>query len=918
MTEQDREKINIVVADALALDASERSAFLARADLTEQQLEEARSLLSMADGAASMLDAPAIAFSKDFFPTDDTERLAGKVVGPFTIIRELGHGGMGSVYLASRKVGDKEQRVALKLLKREMNSSVFRQRFEQERAILATLSHPNISSLVDIGTDDDGTPYFAMEYVDGLPIDEFCSQNAYGRDDRLALFQKVCSAVSSAHRGLVVHRDLKPSNILVTSDGTPKLLDFGISKILSGSGEQDSAATVTRLGAMTPSYASPEQLNGESVTTATDIYSLGVILFELLSGHRPFEDKEKDLNSILRAVAEDEPPPPSAKANTGEIVERRIAISSGNDRPDEAQTLANPWHADTGREDVVARRPRTALRPQEIRGDLDRVVLKSLQKEPERRYLSVDAFNDDISRFREGMPVLARPSTLLYRVERFVKRNRSLVAAAGLVLVAVIAGVVATLWQARIAHAERVLAERRFSDVRTLASSFLFEITPEVERLPGSTPAKVLLVTRALEYLNKLTLDAAEDPEILREVARAYDKVGEVQGSPYAPNIGDTKGAKASFQKALDIRLALLQKDPNDVELLSGIADDHEFLGTIESYGSDTAKAKPLIDRSLELRKQVLDTDPSNFEYRRKLALTLKQRGILQFYDSDNPGAIEYYRRSNEILEKLHGERPDDLDVALSYYYNFVSIGEAQGWESDFKAAGESIQKGLDQLEPLYEKHPFDQSVQRTMHLAYSKRGENYEDLEQFDLGIDAYEKSLAIAKNRSEADPTNFTAKRDLALMYKKRGQCQEGAGKTDESLDSIRKAIAVFTELRNLDPNNNEAAYDVANTTYSLGKTYVTMKRFDLARKTLEDARDAFVVLIKADPANIYARRMSAHNYIELAKAFTGLREERSKIDANYKLALETFDALESEGKFEDVDKPLVADVRKKLAGG
>ncbi|HQZ83530.1 MAG TPA: protein kinase [Pyrinomonadaceae bacterium] len=916
MTEQDREKINEYVADALALDAGERDAFLLRAEMTELQLAEARSLLSMADGAASMLDAPAIEFSKDFFFADERERLAGRAVGPFTIIREVGHGGMGAVYLASRKVGERQQRVALKLLKREMNSSVFRQRFEQERAILATLSHPNISSLVDFGSTDDGTPYFAMEYVDGHPIDVFCSQNSYGCDDRLALFQKVCSAVSSAHRGLVVHRDLKPSNILVTSDGTPKLLDFGISKILSDSGEQDQTATVTRLGAMTPSYASPEQLNGESVTTATDIYSLGVILFELLSGHRPFEDKEKDLNRILRAVAEDEPPPPSSKADSGEIAEKRVPISSSRDRADEARTLANPLRADTGREDLREKTPRSALRPQEIRGDLDRIVLKSLQKEPERRYLSVDAFSDDIGRFREGRPVTARSATLLYRSGKFLRRNRAMALVGALLVIAVAAGIFATLWQARIAEAERARAERRFEDVRALANSFLFEITPDIERLPGSTPAKVKLVTRALEYLNKLTLDSNSDPELMREIARAYDKVGDVQGNPSAPNIGDIKGALSSYQKALDIRLALAERSPNDIELMSGIADDYHMLGTLESFGGDYAKATPLLDRSLELREQVLAADADNFVFRNKYASTIRARGLIPFYDGDNRSAIEYFKRSQALYGSLLKQQPENDDVAADYYYLFVNIGEAQGWENELDAALEKVQIGVDGLKQIAARHPADRSFQRTLHLAYSRLGTAFEDLEKFGLGIDAYSTALAIAKTSSESDPTDQTAKRDVALAYKKLGQCQEGAGKLADSLRSIQNAIAVFTELSEADPNNFEVLYDVANTTFSLGMTYASMKNYPEAINTYGRSLDKFKNVIAANPTNTYARRMTAHNYKCLAEALAASRVDNAKIAENYRLSLEAFQALASEDKLEKIDEPVIPEIEGALS--
>ena len=915
MQGSNRQKINNAVADALALPGSERHAFLAASRLSEAELTEAESLLSVADSADALLDTPAIAFSKDFFLGERSSGLEGKAVGAFAILKEIGHGGMGTVYLAARKVGEKEQRVALKLLNREMNTEMLRQRLIREREILATLSHPNISRLVDFGTTDDGIPFFAMEYVDGIPIDEFCSKNQFGCDERLAIFQKVCSAVSAAHRNLIVHRDLKPSNILVTSDGEPKLLDFGISKILSDEGAaKEATATITRLGAMTPSYASPEQLDGQSVGTSSDIYSLGVILFELLAGRRPFADKEGDFPRIMLAIAEEEPPAPSAVATTGEIEAKRLPISSEIDS--EARTVANLSEVKTEPESKTARKRLTALRPQEIRGDLDRVVLKALRKEPDRRYLSVDALSDDLTRFREGRPVLARPSTMSYRAEKFIRRNRALVISAVIILIAVIAGIVATLWQARVAQAERARAEARFNDVRTLANSFLFEITPDIERLPGSTPAKVKLVTRALEYLNKLSADSGSDPELMREIARAYHKVGDVQGNPTVPNIGDVKGARESYQKALDIRTALLAKLPNDLELLSGIADDQQMLATLESLGGDYSKAVEPLERALKLREQILSTAPTSFEFRKNYASTINARGLLYFYDGDNKTAIEYYTRAQSIYGDLLKERPSDDEIAGEYWYLFIGIGEAEGWDNQFDAALGSMLKGIEPLRQIAERHPADQSVQRSMQLAYSKLGSSYEDLEKFDLGIDAYKRSLALSKAISDADPTNHTAERDVAMASKKLGQCQEGAGKLADSLVSIQNAVAIFNELKKSDPNNSEAAYDVANTTFSLGMTYAAMKRFDDAVKTYKGSLEGYKQVLAINPENTYARRMCSHNYLELAKVLDTRPADKARAAENYRLALDGFNSLKADGKFEKVDEAVVEELEKKVA--
>ncbi|HEY0049871.1 MAG TPA: serine/threonine-protein kinase, partial [Pyrinomonadaceae bacterium] len=311
MQSENWKTIKEVLVEALKLDASERSDFLDKADISSEIRQEVESLLTFEEESKDLMNLSAVEFSKDFFDADEEAKniLIGQRVGVYEIARELGYGGMGAVYLAERTDGKFKQKVALKLLKREMNTSALRQRFQQEREILASLQHPNIARLLDAGTTGDRIPFIAMEYVEGLPIDAFCNKHDLDLTDRLKLFRTVCATVDFAHRNLIVHRDLKPSNILVTEDGVPKLLDFGISKILSTDRENINAATITRLGVMTPSYASPEQLQNKSVTTATDVYSLGVILYELLSGHRPFENKEGDLEEIYRAVIDGDPPP---------------------------------------------------------------------------------------------------------------------------------------------------------------------------------------------------------------------------------------------------------------------------------------------------------------------------------------------------------------------------------------------------------------------------------------------------------------------------------------------------------------------------------------------------------------------------------------------------------------------------------
>ncbi|HLM59728.1 MAG TPA: serine/threonine-protein kinase, partial [Pyrinomonadaceae bacterium] len=408
MKAENWKNIKDVLLEALKLDSSQRWAYLEKANISDETREEVKSLLAFEEESEDLMRLSAVEFSKDFFGSDGDRKnvLLGQRIGVYEIARELGQGGMGAVYLAERTDGKFKQKVALKLLKREMNTAALRQRFRQEREILASLEHQNIARLLDAGTTDDQIPFIAMEYVEGLPIDDYCDKHNLNLTGRLNLFRTVCEAVNFAHRNLIVHRDLKPSNILVTENGTPKLLDFGISKILTTGIENINAATITALGVMTPGYASPEQLRGESVTTATDIYSLGVIFYEILSGRRPFENKEADLKEIYKAVIDTDPPPPSAAFETisKSLSEKSSAVTA-------IKFSGNPQNKSSSNGDSNRTKPSDSrhtvphsigIKPQFLRGDLDNIALKALKKEPERRYSSAENFSEDIKRHHEG------------------------------------------------------------------------------------------------------------------------------------------------------------------------------------------------------------------------------------------------------------------------------------------------------------------------------------------------------------------------------------------------------------------------------------------------------------------------------------------------------------------------------------
>ena len=573
------QKIDGILKSALELPAAECSAFLEQACAGDESLRhEVERLIKSDAEASSFLDTPVFEDAAGLLKEKEALSLAGQSIGPYKIIREIGHGGMGTVYLAMRSDDHYSKQVAIKLIGRGMDTREILSRFRHERQILANLEHPNIARLLDGGTARDGLPYFVMEYIEGQPIDQYCDAKKLPVTERLKLFRTVCAAVHYAHQNLVIHRDIKPGNILVTAEGTSKLLDFGIAKLLNTElTEQTIPMTAAAMRPMTPDYASPEQVRGQQITTASDIYSLGVLLYELLTGQRPYHLKSTSPQEIERIICEQEPERPSDL-----IEEAGLTIEAKKKR---AQS--------------------DFLNPKLLRGDLDNIVLKAMRKEPGRRYTSAEQFSEDLRRHLEGLPVIARKDTFKYRAGKFVKRHKSGVVAAALIALALLAGVITTLWQARNASAQRARAERRFNDVRRLANSFMFEVHDAVKDLPGSTPARGLIVRRALEYLDTLAEEAVDDPLLQSELATAYQKVGDVQGNPYYANLGDTSGALESYRKALLIRESLIARGLNNAENRRALAQNYvaisdaltqtgDFASQLENYRRRTAARRPL------------------------------------------------------------------------------------------------------------------------------------------------------------------------------------------------------------------------------------------------------------------------------------------------------------------------------------
>ena len=518
LTPQRWQHLQDVLAAVLELPPERQAAALAAACGDDDALlAEAQSLLAHRDAVPDRL--PAIAFAGLEAETEGavaTDR--GRRIGLFVLDELLGSGGSSSVYRA-RRVDDFEQIVAVKLLRGHDRTSL--RRFERERGILASLNHPHIARLFDAGSTPEGTPYLVLEYVDGRTWDRWLTEARPDLRRRIEQFLLVCDAVEHAHRRLLVHRDLKPANILVDANEVPRLLDFGIATLL-----QDGDSTVTREGgaAMTPAYAAPEQLRGEPVTTATDVYALGLVLYETLSGRHPFRKPGDSEHELLRAITTRDAERPSQHG----------ATTSG-------------------------------LRAADVRGDLDNIVLTAIEREPTRRYGSVRELADDLRAWLAGRPVSARPQTFAYLARKFVARHRVAVVTAAAATLALIAASGIALWQARIAVQERERAQQRFAEVRRFANNLLFDYHEGIQKLAGSLPMQERLVRDGIEYLERLRADAGDDTDLWRDIAAGYIKVGDLQGNPYGANLGDFAGAGKSYDQA-DAALARAEAHDNSAE----------------------------------------------------------------------------------------------------------------------------------------------------------------------------------------------------------------------------------------------------------------------------------------------------------------------------------------------------------------
>ncbi|MCB1024074.1 MAG: serine/threonine protein kinase, partial [Acidobacteria bacterium] len=821
----DWHKIDAILHEVFDLETEEERREYVKAIKPEKIRIEIESILDLESNANDFLSESIAEFMPELFEFDSGAYFKDQMIGNYRVISEIGRGGMGAVYLAERADGEFEQRVALKMLRRELNTAEIRARFRREREILAALEHPNMARLIDAGTTSDGVPYLAMEYVEGNPITEFCSRENLNLRERLELFRRVCSIVSYAHQNLIIHRDLKPSNILVTNEGIPKLLDFGISKLINDT--ENGALTITKFGAMTPEYASPEQIRGDSVSTTTDVYSLGVILYELLTATRPFCTKNPQTNHKVKDRLKTEPLKPS------------IAI-----------TEAISKSKDTSKSKIVSSGLSLPFSSASLRGDIDNIILKALKTEASMRYTSVEKFSEDIGRFLSDLPVLARPDKFSYLAAKFIVRHKFGVFAALMIFLSLSIGLATTYWQA-------VRAEKRFNEVRMLANSLLFEISPEIENVQGTTKARRILVGRSLEYLDGLSKESSNDPSLQRELAAAYEKVGDVQGNPYQPNLGNMKGALESYKKARTILETLYANAQNDEKLRSELAENYKLSGDVLWWESDTAEAKEFYMRSLQLRKLILDNNPNEGQAEFEYASALLTMGSIPFWNGDNKAALKYFKDAHDILEKLYKRDPEDPKIGNQTASSYRLIAEVLSWDDKAPEANNYFRKALEILIPFAQKYPNDRKINQNLFQTHLKLGENMVwDGDQKE-GFEHLAEATSIAQRNVNKDRYDIQAKRNLAAAYNKTGDGFDLQKKGRKAIENYERALLILRDIISIDNTRDATEIDIGNTYMRIGDANSTLKNYESAiekyKKALEIYRQKFLV----DPENIKAYR-------------------------------------------------------------
>ena len=744
-------------------------------------------------------------------PPDSAETdLAGSRIGPYEIVQEIGRGGMGTVYEADRIDGSFRKRVAIKVIRATLLTESMHERFRRDRQILAGLDHPNIAGILDGGATETGRPYFVMEYVSGVRIDRYCLDHRLDIDGRLDLFSRVCDAVQYAHDHFIVHCDLKPGNILVTPEGGVKLLDFGIAKILADPANTQPAAKAASALILTPEYSSPEQVLGNPITAATDVYLLGVLLYELLTGLNPMHGSKLP-HEVMSAVCERLPLKPSVAVTA--------AVSGG-------------FHG--------SRR--------QLKGELDNIAMLALQKDPERRYSSVAQLRDDVVRHRNGLPVMAQGDRFGYRAEKFLRRNLAAVSAVMLVILSLTAGLVVSLAEAKrarqeqqaaneqrsiadvqrrfaqgqqtaaerarrqtviqetraeqkadeagqqraLADVERARAEKRLGELRSLVTTLLFELHDGIRDLAGSAGARRLVLAKAQQYLEILSKEPGGDLQLQRELASAYEKTGDLLHDAIGPGSADG-GSLANYQKAFELRQGISRENKTDVVAQRDLAFSLSKVGDGQFFNGQTDQALIEYQQALKMQEAVLRQAPSDPESRKVAGYIQNRRCIVLAAAGDAVHATEACRASIDYLDAVAPVLTSDRLVRRTLASTSAAFGNLLRHLNQVPEALSYLAKASALFEALAAEQPNNVEYRRLM--AYTQIYVAQALWAQDDRAgaMATYSKAAASMHTLMSIDPTDSKAPAGLALALTRMAAEMKKIG----DLENAEKAGSEAIEL-------------------------------------------------------------------------------------------------------------------------
>ncbi len=813
------QQIESILDQALDRPPDQRMSFLNEVCSDDPQLlEQVKTALEASGAVNTFLEAPTgkhLEALLDELPLPETADLERQRVGRYRVIRPIGRGGMAQVYLARRDDEAFKQHVALKIIRRGMDTEDILRRFRTERQILAALHHPHIARLLDGGMTDDERPFFVMEYIDGVPLTKYCDDHRLSVDDRLRLFQHVCSAVHYAHKNLIVHRDLKPSNILVTNEGEVKLLDFGIAKFLNPDLPGYTVPmTRTEMRVMTPEYASPEQVRGQTITTASDIYSLGVVLYELLTGRRPYQLSGRGQMELERVICETDPDRPSTAITRAETVEGDATIT-----PEVISMARNT--------------PTDRLR-RRLSGDLDTIVLKALRKEQDRRYQSAEAFLEDIKRHLTGLPVNAQRATVGYRTKKFIKRHQFGTAAA-LAFAVLLATffVVLVMEQAKteLALKQAQVEGAKAEQVKDFLIDLLEVSDPDFAR--GEEVTARSLLDRGTEQIETELTDQPEvQAELMHVMGVAYRQLGlydesqplleqsvALRRSVYGDlhpdvaetladlawlldNLGDYDQAKELYREALETRKTIFGEKHPDVAL--SLND----LAIVAMTTGDYDEAERLFRESLAMQRELLGNEHEDMpDALNNLAVVLTEKG--KFDEAE-----DLYRETLAMQRKLLGD--DHPKVALS----LVNLGSLLYDKGEYDEAETTLREALElRRQLLGPDHPSVSITLSWLGRVLQEKG-NYEEAEAlFREGIAIHRKQLG-EEHSYVARGIHFLARLLLDM------------GRHAEAEQSFLRTLAIYGKTI---PSGHPY---MAHSKFGLGRVYLEQNRPAEAENLLREA--------------------------------------------------------------------------------